>query len=115
MRTVLDTGARMSFGSDWPVTTLNPMEALGVAVTRAGGSGSAEEALPGERMTLPQALRIYTAGAAYQAGAEELRGVIAPGMTADLVWIAEDPFRVTAKNLSAVPILGTWLAGERTH
>jgi predicted amidohydrolase YtcJ len=115
MATVLDTGARLSFGSDWPVSSLNPLEGLRVAVTRAGGGESADEGLPGKRMTLPQALRVYTAGAAYQAGAEELRGVIAPGMTADLVWIAEDPFRVTAKNLSAVPILGTWLAGKRTH
>jgi predicted amidohydrolase YtcJ len=115
MRSMLDTGARLSFGSDWPVTTLNPMKGLRVAVGGTGVGGPAAAWLPQQRLTLPQALRIYTAGAAYQAGAQERRGVIAPGMAADLVWIAEDPFRMTAKDLSSVAILGTWLAGERTY
>jgi len=76
INTVLKTGARLSFGSDWPVSTLNPLEGLRVAVSRA--VADEQPWLPEQRMTLADALRTYTVGTAYQAGAEDRRGQIAP-------------------------------------
>nr|WP_265558651.1 amidohydrolase family protein [Streptomyces hygroscopicus] len=115
MASMLGTGARMSFGTDWPVSILHPMEGIGVAVTRTVDDGPTEAWLSEECLTTPQALRIYTAGASYQAGAEGHRGVVAPGSIADLVWLAENPFRIAPKDLASVRVQGTWLAGGRTY
>jgi predicted amidohydrolase YtcJ len=113
INTVLKTGARLSFGSDWPVSTLNPLEGLRVAVSRA--VADEQPWLPEQRMTLADALRTYTVGTAYQAGAEDRRGQIAPGMQADLVWITENPFQMAAKDISSITVAGTWLAGGRIY
>lgn len=115
MASMLSTGAQLSFGSDWPISTLHPMEGLSVAVTRTANGGPPEAWLPEQQLTVSQALRIYTAGAAFQAGAEGRRGVIAPGMVADLVWLTEDPFHADPKELASIGIAGTWLAGQRTY
>lgn len=115
MASMLGTGARMSFGTDWPVSTLHPMEGIGVAVTRAVDSDPDEAWLPEQCLTVPQALRTYTAGAAFQARADDCRGVIAPGMLADLVWLAEDPLHIAPKELASIGVQGTWLAGRRTY
>jgi predicted amidohydrolase YtcJ len=112
---MLASGAQVSFGSDWPVSTLHPMEGIGVAVTRAVDGDDTEPWLPEECLTVSQSLRIYTAGATYQAGADRHRGIIAPGMTADLIWLSENPFDIAPKDLASVLVLGTWLAGCRTY
>jgi predicted amidohydrolase YtcJ len=106
MAGLLSVGARLSFGSDWPVTTMNPLAGLAVAVRR--------DWLPDHHLTVPQALRIMTAGAAYQARAESTRGTLTAGAIADLVWLSADPTRTPPADLAAIEIRGTWLAGRRT-
>jgi predicted amidohydrolase YtcJ len=107
MAGLLASGAHLSFGSDWPVTTMNPLDGLAVAVRR--------DWLPEHHLTVPQALKIMTEGAAYQAGAEQSRGRIAPGAVADLVWLSADPAQVPPEDLSRIEVRGTWLAGHRTY
>ncbi|MFA9430310.1 amidohydrolase [Egicoccus sp. AB-alg2] len=115
-------GAHVSFGSDWPVSSHEPLDGIAVAVTRqvpgeAPGAGAAgdEVFLPDERIGLDAALRAYTAGTAHQAGDEAEAGTIALGQRADLVVTAQDVLRVPPRELGDVEVAGTWLRGRRVH
>ncbi len=108
-------GVRLSFGSDWPVTGHHPVPGLATAVTRQGADYVAGGAwLPNERIDVETAMAAYTSGVAYQAFAEHEWGTVRVGMSADLVLLAEDPARTPEDQLSAVEVLGTWLAGRPT-
>lgn len=113
IRTLLQN-ARISFGSDWPVTSLDWRPGVATAVTRqtadrmpAGGW------TPAERIPLDDALVAYSAGVAYQAFADDGRNPLQVGDRPDLVWLDRDPRRLDPHRLDEVTVLGTWIAGER--
>jgi predicted amidohydrolase YtcJ len=113
--TVLRSGATISFGSDWPVTTKDWRPALSTAVTRHDHlEPDADPWLPDERITPAEAYAAYTTGIAAQAQAPD-RGILQVGMVADAVWLSANPLGVAPTDLPSVRVLGTWLAGERTH
>jgi predicted amidohydrolase YtcJ len=113
---LLASGARLSFGSDWPVTAHEPLRGIATAVTRRTPDGIPEGGwLPEERIDTPTALAAYSAGCAHQAFEEKEWGVLRPGMRADLVHLAADPAGIPPADLTHLPVLGTWLAGRRTH
>lgn len=106
------SGARLSFGSDWPVSSLVPMEGLAVAVTRQTGGGHPPGGwLPAERLPLQAALAAYTSGGAWQAFEEDTAGMIAVGRRADLTLLGADVPALADTELAGVPVVGTWLAG----
>lgn len=112
---VLRSGATVSFGSDWPVTTKDWRPAFSTAVTRHSHlEPDAESWLPDERVSAGAALSAYTAGTAKQALAPE-RGTLRVGMIADAVWLSADPLAVDPTAVPEIEVLGTWLAGARTH
>ncbi len=115
MRSVLATGARISFGSDWPVTSPDVLAGIATAVTRqtperepAGGWQ------PAERITIEDALTAATLGVAEQSRSTPARGTLAVGARADLVWLSRDPRVVPADELRSIVVLGTWRRGLRT-
>ncbi|MEV0972888.1 amidohydrolase [Microtetraspora glauca] len=114
---LLRAGARVAFGSDWPVSDHRPLAGLPVAVTRENAEREpAGGWLPEERLTFDDALSAYTAGVAYQAFAEEDRGVLAPGKVADLVWLDADVRRMDPHDIALrSAVRGTWMAGTRIH
>lgn len=115
MRTILATGAPVSFGSDWPVTTLSPLAGIQVAVTRQMTEGAfLDPWMPQERLTVEQALTAYTSGVAFQAG-DERGGVLRPGARSDVVMLARDPRKVPPLEIEAIEVLGTWCDGHRVH
>jgi predicted amidohydrolase YtcJ len=84
-RSLLDTGAHVAFGSDFPVEEVPPLGGLYAAVTRQDAKGQPPGGwTPGERITLDEAVRAFTLEAAYAAFADKHRGQIKPGMLADL-------------------------------
>ncbi|OPC80398.1 hypothetical protein B4N89_05070 [Embleya scabrispora] len=90
-RGLLDSGAPVSFGSDWPVSSHRPMEGVQVAVTRRTFEGMPEQGrAPHEWLTVDQALDADSDGAAYQAFADDRRGLVV-GAAADVVWLDSDP------------------------
>jgi predicted amidohydrolase YtcJ len=90
---LLRSGANVSFGSDWPISSLNPLAGIAVAVTRQMPDGTpAEGWMPQERLTVDEALGAYTAGVARQMGASDF-GTLRPGNRAEFAWLAEDPRR----------------------
>ncbi|WP_326824597.1 amidohydrolase [Streptosporangium sp. NBC_01756] len=114
MRTLLELGTVLSFGSDWPVSPYEPLLGVQIATTRQTVDGSPPWA-PGERLAVEDALRAYTSGVARQAFADDRRGVLAMGTDADLVWLGSDPRLVDPLKIRHIPVLGTWMAGERIH
>ncbi|MFE3855210.1 amidohydrolase [Streptomyces griseorubiginosus] len=113
---LLASGARLSFGSDWPVTAHEPLRGIATAVTRQTPDGQpAGGWLPEERIDIDTALAAYSAGCAHQAFEEKEWGALRPGMRADLVHLAADPVGTAPGDLAQLPVLGTWLAGRRTH
>lgn len=115
-KSLLDHGAPLAFGSDFPVERPHPLEGVYAAVTRRhrrpphGPPGGFH---PREALTTTEALRAFTIGAARAAFAEERLGRIAPGMEADLVVLDRDPTRIAApEELLEARVLRTVVAGE---
>lgn len=101
---LLASGANVSFGSDWPISSGNPLEGIAVAVTRQMPDGEPPEGwLPAERVSVDEALSAYTAGVARQVGAVDW-GTLGPGNRADLTWLAQDPRRVEPLAIGAIAI-----------
>jgi predicted amidohydrolase YtcJ len=113
---LLRSGAHVSFGSDWPVSSHEPLHGLAVAVTRQTPNGRPPEGwLPEQRVSLDEALGAYTHGTAYQSGDDHETGRLEVGRNADLVAMAQDITRVLPGELPDVRVTGTWLRGTRVH
>ena len=118
IKSLLDDGAAVSFGSDWPVTTQRPLDCLTIAITRTHQLADHPTAwIPDQRITIDQALSAYTAGPAFQAGDEGVRGTLQRGFHADLVWLDKDIRGIDPALIPSARILGTWCLGKRvfTH
>ncbi|OBB59887.1 amidohydrolase [Mycobacterium sp. 852013-51886_SCH5428379] len=109
----LDTsGAPLSFGSDWPVSSGAPLDGIAVATSRRTAAGDPEGGwTPHEVLPVERALTAYTAGVAKQAFAEQLWGVLAPGASADMVWLRSDPRTTAPLELPTVGVRTTYLRG----
>lgn len=115
MASLLASGAVLSMGSDWPVSSYRPLDGLAVAVTRQTPAGDPPDGwLPEQRLPAAAALSAYTLGSAYQAGEEHLRGTVVPGKRADLVWLQSDPYAVAPAEWARIAVRGTWLGGRPT-
>ena len=115
---LLRSGARLAAGSDWAVSSANPLRAIHVAVNRAlpGASGAeAEPFLPEQGLSLSEALGAYTAGSAYVNHLDAGTGAIEPGMLADLVVLDRDPFEAPPGEIAATRVLLTCVEGERVY
>ena len=106
-RSLLDAGATLAFGTDWPVAPLNPMLGVAAAVTRRTLDGRNPGGWhPEQKITVAEALTAYTAGSAYAGFAEGEKGTLAPGRLADFILMSEDPFGVAPERLETLhPIL----------
>ncbi len=106
-------GAVLAFGSDWTVSTANPLEEIEVAVHRlVPGDPGSEPFLPGERVDLPTALAAFTSGSAYALRLEAETGTVTPGKLADLAVLDRDPFDPAAGPIGAARVLATLVEGE---
>jgi hypothetical protein len=110
---MLDAGATLAFGSDWPVAPLSPILGIYAAVTRAPLDGRhAEGWYPEERVTVEEALRAYTSGGAYAAFEENEKGTISAGKLADLVVLSDDLFRIPPQRSKDVRVKMTLAGGK---
>jgi predicted amidohydrolase YtcJ len=113
-RSLLDAGTVLAFGSDCPVEPLDPLVGIHAAVTRrrADGSPGPEGWHPGERITVEEAVRAYTLGAAYASGEEQEKGSITPGKLADLVVLSQDIFAIAPMAILETEVEATILDGR---
>lgn len=111
---MLRTGARLAFGSDYPVESPNPFPGLAAAISRQDMDAQPPGGWrPEEKMTLAQALDAFTRGAAFAGFAEGKFGSLAPGQWADFILIDRDPTAVDALALARTKVLETWVAGRK--
>jgi predicted amidohydrolase YtcJ len=90
-RTLLDTGASLAFGSDWPVAPMVPLMGIYAAATRRTLDGKHPDGwVPEQKITVAEAIRAYTMGSAYASFEEKIKGSIEPGKLADLVVLSDD-------------------------
>jgi predicted amidohydrolase YtcJ len=106
-------GARLVFGSDWPVVTSDVRRGLYCAVTRKTREGKPPGGwLPDQAVSLESAVRHYTSDAAYASFEEGVKGTLAPGSLADLVVLSEDLFKEPAEAILRAKVVLT-VAGGR--
>jgi predicted amidohydrolase YtcJ len=115
-RGILSGGANLAFGSDWPVVTLNPWEAVEILLTRETPEGTpAGGWLPEQRLTLEEAIRGYTMGGAIAAKREKTEGSIEVGKLADVIIISQDLFKVPPNQISETKVLMTMVGGKTVY
>lgn len=115
-----DAGVRLSFGSDWPVSSPDPIWGMHVAVNRTAPHhdphgqddvAQNEPLLGEEKITVSEALRAYTLDAAYANGYDDVSGSIEVGKSADFAILDRDPFAVAARDLGDILVEATVSAG----
>jgi predicted amidohydrolase YtcJ len=113
---LLDSGARLAGGSDFPVEPANPFFGLHAAVTRQSQDDQPPGGwLPDEKVSREVALHMFTVGAAYAAHQEQVVGSLLPGFAADFVLLRDDYFQVPAKDIWKNKVLATYVAGKRVY
>ncbi len=115
---LLRSGARLAAGSDWAVSSANPMRAIHVAVNRSlqGATGEdAEPFLPSQSLSLGEALAAYTIGSAYVNHLDDETGTIEPGKLADVIVLDRDPFAVPSSEIGSARVLATYVQGEAVY
>jgi predicted amidohydrolase YtcJ len=111
-RSLVDAGARMAGGSDWPVTTANPLLEMEVAITRTDTDNRDGPALfPEERLTLDEALAAFTLGSAWVNHGETETGSIEVGKLADLAILDRDIRAPGAGPLGEARVQATLVGG----
>ncbi len=111
-RSLLNAGAVVAFGSDWPVVSLNPFLGMETAVTGKTLDGKFWQ--PQENITVTEALRCYTSFGAYAVFAESYLGRIAPGYRADFVILNKSPFGFGVA-WSEIRPTQVWIEGRRVY
>ncbi|QDA58068.1 amidohydrolase [Thermomonas aquatica] len=115
-RQLRDSGARLAFGSDFPVESVDPRLGLYSAVSRADGEGKpAGGWMPQEKLNAFEALRGFTLDAAYAGFGENELGSLAPGKRADFVVLAEDPLAVPDARLRTLDVRATYVDGRPVY
>ncbi|MCX4745934.1 amidohydrolase [Kitasatospora sp. NBC_01287] len=112
---LLRAGATLAAGSDWPVSSPDPIAGLHVAVNRMEpGATDGRIFLPEQRLDLASAVAAYTAGSAHVNGLDEA-GTLRVGALADLVVLDRDIFAAPAEEICAARVLRTYTGGALVH
>ena len=115
-RRLLDSGAVISAGSDFPVELPNPFLGLYAAVTRKDRAGDPDGGwYPDQALTRAEALHGFTLGAAYGALREDRLGSLEPGKWADFIVIDRDYFEIPDSEIDDIVVLETWVGGEQVY
>jgi predicted amidohydrolase YtcJ len=114
IRDALDSGANVVAGSDWSVVpSVNPWLAIETMVTRQSPGASGPAIAPDERVTLDQALTMFTSNAARLMGYRDKTGSIETGMRADIIVTRQNPYKEPIGRLHATQVLMTFIDGEK--
>lgn len=114
VKSLVDSGATLAFGSDWPVIPASPLEGIYAAVTRRTLDDKNPNGwVPEQKITVEQALIAYTKNAAYASFEEDIKGTLEPGKLADFVIISEDLTKVDPVRIKDLKVLATYVGGKK--
>jgi predicted amidohydrolase YtcJ len=112
-RAILHSGARIAFGTDWPVVPLDPLASLQVAVTRQTRAGEpAGGWLPDQRLKLAEAIAAWTFGGAFAEHSEDRKGTLGDGMLADITVLDRDILATPPEELHGLTVTATIVGGR---
>lgn len=115
-RSLLDSRARLAFGSDWFVAPPTPLEGIFAAVTRRTLDGLHPDGwVPRQKITVGEALRAYTIDAAYASFSEESLGSLEPGKLADMVVVNRNLFEMPANEINQAQVEMTIVGGKTVY
>ncbi|TDJ72276.1 MAG: amidohydrolase [Proteobacteria bacterium] len=115
-RRLLDSGAVLANGSDFPVELSNPFHGLYASVTRQGRDGKPEGGwYPDQALTRAEALHSFTLAAAFAAHQEDRMGSLEAGKWADFIIIDRDYFAIPASEIDDIKVLQTWVGGKQVY
>ena len=113
IKSVIDAGGKVAFGSDWSVSTANPFPQIETAITRVEAEKHSTEVLnPEQRITLEQAIEAFTINAAYVNHQEKLTGSIENGKLADLIVLDRNLFEIEPEEISETKVVLTLFGGK---
>ena len=111
-KSILDAGVTVAFGSDWTVAPISPLKGIHAAVTRETLDGQNPDGwYPEQKISVEDALRAYTVGAAYAGFQEEILGTLETGKLADFVVLSEDLFKIDSNAIKDVNVVRTVVDG----
>jgi predicted amidohydrolase YtcJ len=106
-------GGVLAFGSDWPIVTLSPWPGVRNALMRQTTGGYPPGGfVPQERISLEDAIKAYTLGAAFAGHREKAKGSIEPGKLADLIVLDRDLFKIEPNQIAGMEVLLTMVGGK---
>ncbi|HZS56481.1 MAG TPA: amidohydrolase [Bryobacteraceae bacterium] len=112
-RSLLDSGATLAFGSDWPVAPMSPLMGIYGAVTRRTLDGKHPDGwVPQQKITVEEAVKAYTMGAAFASFEEKIKGSTEPGKLADFVVLSDDIFAIDPVKIADTKVLMTIFDGK---
>ena len=112
-RSLLDKGAVLAFGSDWPVAPIDPLMGIYAATTRRTLDGKNPQGwVPQQRITVAEAVHAYTVGSAFAEHQEAIKGSLEPGKLADLVVLSDDIFHIAPHEIEKVSVYMTVFDGS---
>jgi predicted amidohydrolase YtcJ len=117
-RSLQAAGAELAAGSDWSVSSPDPLWAAHVAVNRtapagaAPGPGTSDPFLPGQALDLPSFLAAYTSGSARVNGLEDVTGSVRPGLDADFAVVDAGLSHLPAAEIGTAAVTATWVRGQ---
>jgi len=112
-RSLLDAGATLAFGSDWPVAPLSPWWGIYAGVTRRTLDGKNPGGwVPAQKITLEEAIHAYTMGAAYAEFNEKEKGSLTAGKLADVIVLDSDLFAMAPERIKDVKVVTTIVGGR---
>ena len=114
-RSILDSGAVLCFGTDYPVVSFDPFENIYVAITRKDDERKPTGTNPEQCITLAEALKCYTWGSAYSYGMEHEVGTLEPGKKADVIILDRNLFDISAEEIPETKVQRTYLNGELVY
>jgi hypothetical protein len=112
-RRLLDTGAKIAFGTDYAVEPLDPLEGLYAAVTRKDRAGESGDGwFPDQKLTMEEAIELYTIGSAYAEFMEDRKGLIKKDYLGDVVIFDSDLLTIPHDKIMSAKVIYTIVGGK---